>query len=454
MSEDQLQPLQAALEDHSAEGIAILTAEPSRLIQATLLVIAGLLVAALAWAFIGRADVMVTVSGALEPEGEVRRVYAPVEGELVDLYVAEGTPVTAGDVMARLNARRAVEVAANALDAEIALSEAEFRVEQFPQTKVLKLEEAASLQRQIEIERAAHERRLAEGMSRLTEANKARLEEARTSLEQANRARDLALSDYQKYQRLFNSAGGGGVARKEVEDRRAAYDAAEAEARVAEAKLSELELELSRAYASARTELETSDQKLNALKLERARLLKDLEQEEKRIDAELQSARLRAQATRRVSFENIDDENFLRVLAPVSGIVTDLAVTQPGQQVNANAPLGSIAPSDARPLLVVEVPERDRGFLREGQTAKLKFNAFPYQRYGQITGIVEYLAPAAQLSPQTKEPVYEARISLERDRFEVDDQVYPLRYGMIATAEIVVRERRLIDLALDPLRNI
>ncbi|NEX21734.1 HlyD family efflux transporter periplasmic adaptor subunit [Thiorhodococcus mannitoliphagus] len=454
MSEDQLQPLQAALEDHSAEGIAILTAEPSRLIQATLLVIAGLLVAALAWAFIGRADVMVTVSGALEPEGEVRRVYAPVEGELVDLYVAEGTPVTAGDVMARLNARRAVEVAANALDAEIALSEAEFRVEQFPQTKLLKLDESESLQRQIEIERAAHERRLAEGMSRLTEANKARLEEARTSLEQANRQRDLALSDYQKYQRLFNSAGGGGVARKEVEDRRAAYDASEAEARVAEAKLSELELELSRAYTSARTELETSDQKLNALKLERARLLKDLEQEERRIDAELQSARLRAQATRRVSFANIDDENFLRVLAPVSGIVTDLAVTQPGQQVGANAPLGSIAPSDARPLLVVEVPERDRGFLREGQPAKLKFNAFPYQRYGQIEGIVEYLAPAAQLSPQSKEPVYEARISLERDQFEVDDQVYPLRYGMIATAEIVVRERRLIDLALDPLRNL
>jgi len=67
---------------------------------------------------------------------------------------------------------------------------------------------------------------------------------------------------------------------------------------------------------------------------------------------------------------------------------------------------------------------------------------------------LEYLAPAAQLSAQTREPIYEAWVSLERDRFEVDDQVYPLRYGMIATAEIVVRERRLIDLALDPLRNI
>ena len=105
-------------------------------------------------------------------------------------------------------------------------------------------------------------------------------------------------------------------------------------------------------------------------------------------------------------------------------------------------------------MLKLEIPERDRGFLREGQPVKLKFNAFPYQRYGQIDGVLEYLAPAAQMSPTTKEPVYEARVSLQRDRFEVGDQVYLLRYGMVATAEIVVRERRLIDLALDPLRNI
>lgn len=454
MTDEQLKPLHAALEDHSAEGIAILTSEPSRLIQGTLLVIAALLVSALVWAFVGRADVMVTATGVLEPEGEVRRVYSPVAGELVDLYVAEGLPVTAGDVIARLNARQAVEVAANALDAEIALSEALFQAEQFPQTKILRLKEADSLQRQIEIERAAHERRLAEGLSRLTEAHKARLEEARAELQSAERARDVALGDYQKYQRLLNSPGEGGVSRKDVEDRRNVYETAEAKARVAEAKLSELEFELSRAYALARNELEASDQALIELEVQRARLLKDLEHEEKKVDAQLNSARLRAQAAERVQFDNIDDENFLRVLAPVSGIVTDLTATQLGQQVSANAPLGSIAPNDARPLLVLEIPERDRGFLREGQPVKLKFNAFPYQRYGQIDGVLEYLAPAAQLSAQTREPIYEARVSLERDRFEVDGQVYPLHYGMMATAEIVVRERRLIDLALDPLRNI
>ena len=451
---EQPKPLASALEDHSAEGIAILTSEPSRIIRATILIIAVMLVAALVWSFFGHANVIVTASGVLEPEGEVRRFYAPVEGELIDLYVAEGLPVSAGDVVARINARQAVEIAANALEAEISLSEAEFQKRRFPQLKALKQKEAEALERQVEIERAAHEKRVAEGLSRLTEANKARLAEARANLDTARRARAKASTDLRKYQRLFASPGEGGVSRQEVEDRRTAYSTADAQFRVAEARLGELEFELSRAYTSAKNELEASDQAMIELEIRRDRLLKDLEHEERKIEAQLSSARLRAQAAARVSFDNIDEENFLRVLAPVSGVVTNLAVTQPGEKVAANAPLGSIAPSEAEAVLRLEVPERDRGFLREGQAVKLKFNAFPYQRYGQIDGRLEYLAPAAHLSGTAREPVYEARVSLERDRFEVGDQVYPLRYGMVATAEIVVRERRLIDLALDPLRNI
>ncbi|MCB1792822.1 MAG: HlyD family efflux transporter periplasmic adaptor subunit [Gammaproteobacteria bacterium] len=451
---EQPKSLASALEDHSAEGIAILTSEPSHIIRATILIIAAMLAAAFVWSFFGHANVIVTASGVLEPEGEVRRFYSPVEGELIDLYVAEGLPVSAGDVVARVNARQAVEVAANALEAEISLSEAEFQMRSFPQQKALRQKEADALQQQIEIERAAHEKRVAEGLTRIAEANKARLAEARANLDAAQRERTRASADLAKYQRLFASPGEGGVSRQDVEDRRSLYSAADAKFRVAEARLGELEFEISRAYTEAKNELEVSDQALIELEIRRDRLLKDLEHEERKIEAQLSSARLRAQAAARVSFDNIDEENFLRVLAPVAGVVTDLAVTQPGEKVTANAPLGSIAPSEAEAVLKLEIPERDRGFLREGQLVKMKFNAFPYQRYGQIDGYLEYLAPAAHLSGATREPVYEARVSLERDRFEVGDQVYPLRYGMVATAEIVVRERRLIDLALDPLRNI
>jgi HlyD family secretion protein len=61
--------------------------------------------------------------GTLAPESEVRRFYAPVDGELADLYVAEGQPVSKDDVLARLNARGAIEAAANALEAQLKLED-------------------------------------------------------------------------------------------------------------------------------------------------------------------------------------------------------------------------------------------------------------------------------------------------------------------------------------------
>jgi HlyD family secretion protein len=45
-------------------------------------------------------------------------------------------------------------------------------------------------------------------------------------------------------------------------------------------------------------------------------------------------------------------------------------------------------------------------------------------------------------------------VAIERDRYTVGDTPYPLRYGMTSSAEIVVRKRRLIDVALDPFRQV
>jgi HlyD family secretion protein len=105
-------------------------------------------------------------------------------------------------------------------------------------------------------------------------------------------------------------------------------------------------------------------------------------------------------------------------------------------------------------MLKIEIAEQDRGFLREGLPVKLKFNAFPYQRYGLIEGTLQFISPATKASATSKLPVYEGRITLDRDHYTVGETAYPLRYGMTASAEVVVRKRRLIDVALDPFRQI
>jgi len=169
---------------------------------------------------------------------------------------------------------------------------------------------------------------------------------------------------------------------------------------------------------------------------------------------DLDTARADFDTASRIRFENIDKDNFLQIVAPVSGIVTDLTSTQPGDKVQANSPLGGIVSSNSRSIVKVAIAESDRAFLREGQPVKVKFNAFPYQRYGAVNGVLDYISPATKAASQNNPPMYEGRVSLERDHYEIGQAKYPLRYGMTATVEIVVRERRLIDLALDPFSQI
>jgi len=383
----------------------------------------------------------------------VRRVYAPIDGELVDIYVTEGAPVSKGDLLARLNARDAIQVAANALEAELALKNAEQEHKDFPARRELMQRHAETLQAQIETAERQHEKRLTEGLAKLAQAQKAKLEEARGTLEKAGRTRDTARSEYGKLQRLFSRPGGGGIAKTKVDEARDAYLVSETDYKLAEAKLGELEFQLSEEYAKAKVEFDKSDQQLEELRIEHDKALNDIKQEEYRVELKYRSARLAAEAATRITFDNIDAENYLRILSPVSGVVTFVASTQKGDKVQANTPLISIAPKGARSVLKIDINEKDRGFLREGLEVKMKFSAFPYQRYGFITGTLDYISPSAQRS-QSESAVYKGHVSINKDYYRVNNIDYPLRYGMAAIAEIVVRKRRLIDMAIDPLRQL
>lgn len=446
--------LAEALEDHSAEGIAVLTAEPWRFTRLTLYTILALVVAGLLWSFFGHADVIVSAQGTLVPESEVRRMYTPVDGELANLYIAEGQPVSGGDVVARINARGAIEAATSALDAQLKLEAAERDWREFPERRALMLRRAATLKQQMELEEHQHEQRVTEGTGRLGESQRAQLQEARTNIEDARRARDAARDEAEKFGRLLAMPGGGGVSQLQVEGKKNALQAAENALRVAQSRLSELSARQGIELNQARTQLETSGQELGKLRIQYEAAAREASNTEDKLRLQVQTARLVAEAAARIKFENIDKDNFLLIVAPVDGVITDVTSTQPGDKLQANTPLGGIAPKGARPVLKAEIAESDRGFLREGLAVKLKFNAFPYQRYGLIDGTLEFISPAARPSVQTKQLIYEGRIRLDRDYYEVAGRRYPLHYGMMATAEIVVRERRLIDLAIDPFRQV
>jgi hemolysin D len=442
------------LEDHGPEGIAILTSEPSRLSLALIASILALLLAALAWSFFGRADVIVKATGALESKARLHRLFSPHDGEVVDVFMTEGMPVAKGDVLLRVNSINAIDIASRAYQSELKYEDAQRRLAAFPDQRALLENKLEALRLQLESEEAAYRKRMKETLAKLAEAQRVNLEKARAKLDKAEKARVSAKESWAKYLRLYQLPGQGGVSGTEVEEKKREYESKQADYRLANAELAEFEVKLSEEFLKNREEIQKKQENVLNLRNQRDELELKLIEDEARLVSEVQLARVSAESSRRmsVSFEDIDEDNFVLIRAPVAGVVTETEVAHPGDKLDAKKSFASIAPLDSERVLKIEIPEKNRGFVREGMSAKIKFNSFPYQRYGFISGTLEYIAPATTLN-QARQSVYVGHVKLDRNYYESGGERYQLRYGMSGTAEITVRKRRVIDFALDQIRN-
>jgi HlyD family secretion protein len=441
------------LEDHGPEGVAILTDQPSRLIRGTILVFFGLLIVAAAWSFIGKSDVVVESTGMVKPELEQQGVYLPIKGELVNLYVTEGMPIEKGDVVARINSPSAIELAGQATQASVQLAAAERGYETFPTKKKAMEKEIEALKAKMAADQRDSEWRVAESVKKLAEEQQIKLEKARAKLAKAGAERDQAQRVLDQHERLFKLPGNGGLSKDQVEEKRGSLREKTLDYKLAESELGEFEVSLMQEYDKKKAELQKKSQDLLATQGQYANMLLRLTQEEEQAETDVRLARAKSKAASRVSYEDIDEDNFLRVRAPVDGTVTTVTFTDVGAQVDEKTPVALIAPKGARKVLEIEINERDRAFLKPGMPVRIKVNAFPYQRYGVLTGELEHISPSSNPNRDTKQIVYKARVGLERDNFMVNKVATPIRYGMAAKVEIVVDSRRLIDLAIDPFRN-
>ena len=416
---------------------------------------AGLVLSALMWSFFGHADVIVTAQGTLLPDSEVRRFHAPVDGELANLYIAEGQPVSKGDVLARLNARGAIEAATNALHAQLKLEDAEREWKEFPEKKALMERKVAALKqarnwRSISMRTGC--RKGWQSSRKCRERNFKKPEpESKTLVEPAT----LPGTKRTSTSGCSRCPAEAGYRSSRLRTRKTRCLAAE-NAHVGRA------IQTQRARRSPKPgnirspgrSSRASGQELTRLQLQHDAAAKEIADTEEKLRLQLQTARLVAEGAARIKFENIDKENFLLIFAPVDGVITDVTSTQQGDKVQANTPLGGIAPKGARPVLKIEIAEQDRGLLAGRPSGQTEIQCVSLSALWLHQRHAELFSPATKLSPQTKQPVYEGRVTIDQDHYLVAETRYPLRYGMTATAEVVVRERRLIDLALDPFRQI
>ena len=98
------------------------------------------------------------------------------------------------------------------------------------------------------------------------------------------------------------------------------------------------------------------------------------------------------------------------------------------------------------------VPEAGVPLVQPGQGVKLRFDAFPYQRYGVRFGTVRWLGPAGSEAGAGENSSFRAFVELRDSAVRVRGSMRPLMPGMSGQADIVVGRRSLASYAFEPLR--
>jgi membrane fusion protein len=147
------------------------------------------------------------------------------------------------------------------------------------------------------------------------------------------------------------------------------------------------------------------------------------------------------------------------VTAPADGTATGIAAVV-GQAVDGSTPLAFIVPNDARLRAELYAPSRAVGFVAVGEEVLLRYEPYPYQKFGHYRGVVETVSrtavpPSARTeSPPGGGPVYEVIVALESQTVTAYGERRELRAGMAVEADVLLETRRLYEWILEPLYSL
>ena len=135
--------------------------------------------------------------------------------------------------------------------------------------------------------------------------------------------------------------------------------------------------------------------------------------------------------------------------SPVRGQVFDLTPTSIGYAVAPNEPLLKIVPLDKLQAKVY-VTSKDIGFVKVGQLSEVRLDSYPFTEFGSIKGRVKRIStdslPPDEQNPQPRFPVL---IKLDQQKLEKNGRSYALKSGETLSANLVLREKRVITLLTD-----
>ena len=195
-----------------------------------------------------------------------------------------------------------------------------------------------------------------------------------------------------------------------------------------------LQTELNQKQAQGRKTILEAQQQIQQLEIEISQLNAKIAETENQLEGEQVKLKQR----------------FFR--APVDGIVSRLNLKNAGETVQPGQTIAEIAPRNAPLVLSAVLPDREAGLVKKGMPVKVKFDAYPYQNYGIISGKVISLSSDAERNEQGT--VYRVKVELERDYVNAGQRAIKLRAGQTASADIIIRRRRLAEILFDPIRQL
>ena len=407
--------------------------------RVTAWVLLGLLVVALLWLVLGRVDVVASAPGKLVPADDVKLIQPGAAGIVHAILVRDGQHVRAGQPLVELDptvsdadtaqAGKALETAMlDAARLRAILSALDGRGLRFTPPPGTTAEVAAT---QIALARAQLAEIRAGSQTRAADTQAARAARAEAQIQADKLSETLPLLDEQIAANETLLEKGYVSKLRVIEMRRQRLVAArDRDAALATARKAEAEI----AVAGGNSSQSTAEA--------RARILADLAKAES--DARLRKEEL-TKATKRGSLQ--------RLVSPVDGTVTQLAVHTVGGVVEAAKPIMVIVPARGKLVAEVAIANKDVGFVRAGQPVALKIEAFPFTRYGAVPGRLEQISSDA-VQDEKRGLVYTARVALDRATIVRDGRAIALTPGMAVTADIRTGRRSLASYLLSPIDEI
>tara|TARA_R110000824_G_scaffold52692_4_gene146295 strand:+ start:233455 stop:234711 length:1257 start_codon:yes stop_codon:yes gene_type:complete len=148
-----------------------------------------------------------------------------------------------------------------------------------------------------------------------------------------------------------------------------------------------------------------------------------------------------------------------KVFAPIAGTVSSINVNI-GDFVSVQQAVVTITPLHTELEARLYVPSRAIGFLKTGQKANIRLDAYPYQKFGTQSGRVKSISNSILLSEEIprnlniQEPVYQVIIKLDSQSISGFGEEIHLRAGILLNANIILEQRSLFEWLLAPMFSI